>query len=92
MEQIQTIDSIKKCKQNSKTLSLQETDDAFGVRGSLCSVFLCSSGLLAQGEYVNPKSDQRNAVVTFRDPKTGKLKGRDFFCCCILFFRCLLFH
>ena len=82
MEQIPTIQSIKKCKKDSPTLSLQEKDDEVGVRGNSCSTFLRSSGLLAQGEWCNPKSDQRNAVITFRDPKTSQIKGRVFWILC----------
>ena len=72
---IQSIDSIKKCKQDSNILSLQEIDYALVVKANECSTFLSRSGLLAQGEYWNRKSDKRNAVVTLRDPKTGKVKG-----------------
>ena len=81
-ESIQLINSIKKCKQDSRTLSLQETDKVVGVRSNWCSTFLSSIGLLAQGEWNNPKSDQRNAVITFRDPKTGNLKGGLFWILC----------
>ena len=75
MEQKPTIQSIKKCKRDSNILSLQETDHAVGVRENYCSIFLKSSGLLAQGEWDNQKSDERNAVVTFRDPTTAEVKG-----------------
>ena len=75
MEQKPTIQSIKKCKQDSHTLSLQETDDVLGVKKYSCSTFLSPIGLLAQGEIENKKWDQRNALITFRDPKTQKIKG-----------------
>ena len=75
MEQKPTIDLIKKCKQDSRTLSLQETDKKFKIKEIRCSAFLSRSGLLAQGEYGNPNSEERNAVVTFRDPKTTEVKG-----------------
>ena len=75
MEQTPTIESIKKCKQDSCILSLQDTDDELGVKRNCCSTFLSRSGLLAQGEDWNLKCDQRNALVTFWDPKTAKLKG-----------------
>lgn len=78
MEQKPTIDSIKKCRHDTHTLSLQETDDAIRVENNGCYTFLSSSGLLVQGEQNNEKWESRNAVVTFRDPKTGKLKGREF--------------
>ena len=78
MEQKPTIDSIKKCKRRSRTLSLQETDDALRVKANCCSTFLKWSGLLAQGEYCNKNSESRNALVTFRDLATGKLKGKRF--------------
>ena len=78
MEQTPTIDSIKKCKQDSRTLSLQETDDPIGAVENGCSTFMSSIGLLAQGEFWNKKMFARNAVVTFRDPKTGIVKGRIF--------------
>ena len=82
MEQISTINSIKKCKQDSRILSLQKTDDAVGVEENFCSTFLSSSGLLAQGEMDNLKSDQRNAVITFWDPKTAEIKGGVFWILC----------
>ena len=75
MGQKPTIQSTQKCKQDSRTLSLQLKDDAIGVKSNWCSTFLSSSGLLAQGEAYNPKLDERNAVVTFRDPKTADVKG-----------------
>ena len=75
MEQKPTIKSIKKCKQDSRTLSLQETDKEVKIKESRCSAFLSRSGLLAQGEFGNRKKSKRNAVVTFRDPKTGNVKG-----------------
>ena len=77
MRQKPSIDSIKKCKKASRTLSLRETDDAVGVRWNCCSTFLSKSGLLAQGEQGNTESDSRNAVVTFRDPRTAMVKGCD---------------
>ena len=82
MEQKPIIDSIKKCKKDSCTLSLQEKDDAVGVEANWCSTFLSSSGLLAQGEMDNLKSDQRNAVITFWDPKTAEIKGGVFWILC----------
>ena len=75
MEKKTTIDSIKKCLQNSNILSLEETDKAIGVKSNFCSSFLKSNDLMIQGEYFNQKSDERNAVVTFRDPATGKIIG-----------------
>ena len=75
MGQTPTIDSIKKCKQDSLILSLQQTDKTLGVKINGCSTFLSKSGLLAQGEIENSKSHKRNALVTFRDSKTGRLKG-----------------
>ena len=77
MNQKPTIKKIKKCKKDSLTLSLQETEKLFGVKKNGCSTFLSCSGLLAQGEVDNRKLNQRNPVVTFRDPKTCKLKGED---------------
>ena len=83
MKQKPTIDSIKKCKQETRTLSLQETDKALGVESNCCSTFLSSIGLLAQGEDNIKKQNERNAVITFRDPKTTEVKGRVFsvYCC-----------
>ena len=78
MEKKTIIDLIKKCKKDSSTLSLQKTDDALGVKAYCCSTFLKSSGLLAQGELNILNSDKRNPVVTFRNPKTGNIKGEDF--------------
>ena len=76
MEQKPSIDSIKKFWQYFWTLSLQETDDAVGVKEKYCSTFMSSNGLLAQGEIYNPKSDERNALVTLLDPKTAEDKVR----------------
>ena len=75
MEQKPTIQSIKKCKPDSRALSLQKTDKTVKVKDKHCSTFLSKSGLLAQGEWGNPKSDERNALVTFRDPTTADVKG-----------------
>ena len=75
MKRKPTIKKIKKCKKDSHTLVLEDTDDNFGIRSNNCSTFLKSSGLLAQGEWSNRKSKDRNAVITFRDPKTAEVKG-----------------
>ena len=75
MEQISKIDLIKKCKQDSRTLSLQEKDMAVGVQKNGCSTFLSRSGLVAQGEGSNRNWKSRNAVISFRDPKTAEVKG-----------------
>ena len=77
MGQKPSIDSIKKCRKFCWTLSLQETDNALGVKKNYCSTFLKSVGLLAQGEYRNQKFDERNSLITFRDLKKGKVKGED---------------
>ena len=77
MKQKPTIKKIKKCKQDSRTLSLKETHKAVGVKENCCSTFLKSSALFAQGEYENQRSKSRNAVITLRDPKTWKVKGID---------------
>ena len=77
MEKKPTIDSIKKCKQDSQTLSLLETDNKIMAIENGCSTFLKSSGLLAQGEYKNRRWKSRKNVITFRDPKTGNVKGRN---------------
>ena len=69
---------IKKCKQDSRTLSLQETDDALGVIQNGCSIFLRSIGLLAQKQWDNKKSKSRNAVITFLDPATAEVKPERF--------------
>ena len=74
MEETPKIDLIKKCKQDSQTLSLQETDDAIRVQLNGCSTFLSETGILAQGEFWNSKS--RNALVTFRDPASAEVKGK----------------
>ena len=78
MKQLITIKLIQKCKQDLRTLSLQETDDVIGVKENYCSTFLSKSGLLAQGEYNSPNFKSRNAVVTFRDPKTAEVKGKNY--------------
>ena len=84
MGQKPTIQSTQKCKQDSLTLSLQQKNDALRVKSNWCSTFLTRSSLLAQGEWSNPKSSKRNALVTFRDPKTGKVKGNDSEFCDVL--------
>ena len=73
MEKKPTIYLIKKCKQYTRTLSLQEKDKKFRVEGNRCSTFLSKSGLLAQGDYENFKLE--NALITFWDPKTAEVKG-----------------
>ena len=78
MEQKSKIDSIKKCKLDLRTLSPKETDDALRVEANNCSTFLSSIGLLAQGEGNNQRSKSRNAVITFRNPATAKVKSKDF--------------
>ena len=85
-ESIRLINSIKKCKQDSRTLSLQDKDDALGVEANWCSTYLSKSGLLAQGECRKSKSQKRNTVIMFRDPATAEVKGGVFwslccFCC-----------
>ena len=90
MKQKPTINKIKKCKKDSRTLSLQETDNEVGVGSNCCSTFLESTGLLAQGEWCNFKSKDRNAVITLWDPKTAEVKGQ-YSLLCGVFFDFLLF-
>ena len=87
---IQSIDSIKKCKQDSRTLSLQETDNEIGVEDNWCSTFLSRSGLLAQGEYNKKKLEDRNALVTFHYLKTSHVKGKDSKICSVFLLQSLL--
>ena len=68
---------IKKIQRHSQTLSLQETNYDVLVEANGCSTFLGSSGLLARGEFNNQKSEERNALVTFRDPATAEVRGGD---------------
>ena len=77
MEQKTIMDFIKKCKQDSRILSLQETYDAVAIEDKNCSTFLSKSGLLAQGEGVLLDSKKRYDVITFRDPATTEVKGED---------------
>ena len=79
MKHKKTINLIKKCRRDSRTLSLQEIDDRVGVEEKRCSTFLRLSGLLAQGKQNNPKSESRNALITFRDPKTWDVQGEYYF-------------
>lgn len=73
-----SFDSIKKYRQNIPNVYQKKKNLLIGETGNYCSTFLSFSGLLAQGEWNNPKKNSRNAVVRFRDLKTGNLKGEDF--------------
>ena len=96
MNQKPSIRKIKKCMQDSRTLSLLQTDDAVRLKANCCSTFLSKSGLLVQGQKNNSTSSQSNAVVTFYDLKTSKVKGTRFLIlCCVgwtLLNACLWFN
>lgn len=77
----ESFELIKKCTKDSLTLSLQEKDDTVGVEANYCSTFLKPNGFLAQGEFYNLKSHERNAVVTICDPKNAEVKGGNFEFC-----------
>ena len=71
--------SRKKCNQDSPTISPQKKDIVVKIYADYCSTYLSKSGLLALGEYRNQQWDERNAVVTFRDPATAEVKGWESF-------------
>jgi hypothetical protein len=54
-----------------------DKDDSIGVKHTYCSTFIFENHMLVKGEYSNPKSGSRSAMVDFHDAITGEIIGKD---------------
>ena len=77
MKQVQEdkLDILQKATIEGKEINLHDTDYNAEVGAIWSSAFSQNDNLLARGEYKNPNSKSRKALITFTDLKTGKLKG-----------------
>lgn len=66
---------VQSIKTNGTLLSHQLTDPSLGVKHYRCSIFIPKKKLLIKGEFENPKSEERRALLVFFEPLTGKVKG-----------------
>lgn len=71
-----TIGMINKCEIDSQRITLKEKDKTIEAERNDCSSFMKSLKLLAQGECNNLNHKSRNAIITFTDLVTGKVKGK----------------
>ena len=67
---------IKKIQLSGKVLTHQEQDKLIGVEHTSPSCYLKKLKLLVKGENSNPKSSERNALITFFDVETHKIWGK----------------
>lgn len=68
---------IETVQTRGTTLSHQLPDHKLGARHFRSSTFIRNQKLLIKGEYENPNSTQRNALLVFFDLSSGKVKGAD---------------
>ena len=65
-----------KIKHNN--VNLQKGDKKLGITRYLCMKFFPLLNMILKGEYDNPKSSERKAILTAIDLKKGSLIGRIF--------------
>ena len=71
----QISDLIKIIRHNGTVFNLNDYDSTLGITHTHSSVFIPSKNILVRGESTNPKSNERNAMLTLSDPITGEIKG-----------------
>ena len=52
---------------------------SLGVQYCFCSSYIESEKALVQGEYVNPTSKDRKALIILTDPSTMQIKGTEIY-------------
>ena len=74
-----TIDQlIKKIKKNGKLLSFEHQDKQNGVFANHSSCFVENDKIIIRGEYNNPNSSNRNAIISLTNVKTQEIIGNRF--------------
>ena len=71
----QVSDRIKGIQKEGKFVNYKDTDSSVGVQHYYCSTHIRKKNMLVRGEYSNPKSGARKALIVFLDSKTGEVKG-----------------
>ena len=71
----QVSDFIKTIQNEGKCINHKDTDSGFEVTNYWCSTFIRKEKLLVKGEYANPQSKTRKAMIVLFDSKTGDVKG-----------------
>ena len=72
----QVSDTIKKIQNQGKVVKYKDTDLSVGVQEYYCSTHIRKEKMQVRGEWSNPKTGARKAVIVFLDSKTGEVKGR----------------
>ena len=67
---------IKKIEMNGKVVTHQEQDSEIGVEHTDPCFYWEDQNLLVKGESNNPKSKERNALITLYDVNTYKITGK----------------
>ena len=66
---------IQTIKTKGTLLTHKDPDVSLGVEHFFCSTFVPSENLLIKGEYDNPNSETRKAMLVFLNPDTNQVKG-----------------
>ena len=66
---------IKKMFNNGKLQSLQQQDAKNGVKHNFTSCYVEEKQIIFRGEYNNPSSSSRNALLTMTCGKTNQILG-----------------
>ena len=69
-------DLIRTIQTEGTLLTHEDTHADLRVSEYFCSAFIPEKNLLVKGEYDNPHSESRKAVLVFLDPTSNKVKGR----------------
>ena len=66
---------LKTIQDKGKLVTHEDKDPEIGMTETRCSTFIKEKGLLVKGEYDNPKSEERNAMIVLFHPETGQVRG-----------------
>jgi hypothetical protein len=71
------VNLLKPIQKEGNIRNDRDKDNSIGVKQTFCSTFILEKHLLVKGEYFNPESGTRTAMVNFHDALTGDIKGKD---------------
>ena len=71
----QVSDRIKGIHKEGKLVNYKDSNSSTGVTQYSCSTHIRKKKLLVKGEWNNPQSNSRRALLVFFDSKTGEVKG-----------------
>jgi hypothetical protein len=70
---------LKPIQKEGQIRNDKDKDDSIGVEKTWCSTFLLEKHILVKGEFDNPKSGSRTAMMNFHDAMTGDIICKSLF-------------